>query len=123
MEILSGIRNGETLGSLITLCIFNRDYENGKSCMAAELCDESAIAAKKLTKGRSGHADLVGALKYEQEAARNVLERAFARETAIRVTAGEIFKQYLEALGIEISGYVYEVCGIKDGGRYATNSE
>jgi chorismate synthase len=60
-------------------------------------------------------------LKFAQEDARNVLERASARETAIRVAAGEVYKSYLAELGVEIAGYVYEVCGIKDGGMYAFN--
>lgn len=121
VEILTGVRNGETLGSPVTLCIFNKDFENWRSSMSAEQCDEAAMAAKKLTKVRPGHADLTGMLKYGQKDARNVLERASARETAIRVAAGEVYRQYLSALGVEIGGYVTEVCGIKDEGRYAFN--
>lgn len=89
--------------------------------MAAGACGEAAMEAKKLTKVRPGHADLAGMLKYEQEDARNILERASARETAIRVAAGEVYRQYLSALGVEIGGCVVEVCGVKDGGRYAFN--
>ena len=121
VEILSGVRNGETLGSPVTLCIFNKDYENWQSCMSATACDEGEMEKKKLTKVRPGHADLAGALKFEQEDARNVLERASARETAIRVAAGEVYRQYLSSLGVEIGGCVREVCGIKDGGVYAFN--
>ena len=121
VEILSGVRNGETLGSPLALCIYNKDFVNWESCMSAENCDESVMQAKRLTKVRPGHADLAGMLKFAQTDARNILERASARETAIRVAAGEVYKNYLSALGIEISGYVYEVCGIKDGGRYAFN--
>lgn len=121
-EILTGVRNGETLGSPVTLCIFNKDFENWKTCMSAELCDEAQMEAKKLTKVRPGHADLTGMRKFAQEDARNILERASARETAIRVAAGEVYRQYLRALGVEISGYVKEVCGVKDEGRYAFNA-
>lgn len=121
VEILTGVRNGETLGSPVTLCIYNKDFENWKSSMSAEECDEAAMEAKKLTKVRPGHADLTGMLKYNQADARNILERASARETAIRVAAGEVYRQYLSALGVEIGGYVSEICGIKDGGRYAFN--
>lgn len=121
VEILTGVRNGETLGSPVTLCIYNKDFENWKSCMSAEECDEEVMAAKSLTKVRPGHADLAGMLKYGQTDARNVLERASARETAIRVAAGEVYKSYLAELGVEIAGYVYEVCGVKDGGVYAFN--
>ena len=121
VEVLTGVRNLETLGSPVTLCIYNKDFENWSSSMSAGACDEGAMEAKKLTKVRPGHADLAGMLKYEQEDARNILERASARETAIRVAAGEVYRQYLSALGVEIGGYVVEVCGVKDGGRYAFN--
>lgn len=119
VEILTGVRNGETLGSPVTLCIYNKDYENWSACMSDGVCDESAMKAKRLTKVRPGHADLTGVLKYGQEDARNVLERASARETAIRVAAGSVFKSYLGGLGVEIGGYVKEICGVKDGGVYA----
>ena len=119
VEILTGVRNEETLGSPVTLCIYNRDFENWESCMSAGECDPQKMDEKKLTKVRPGHADLTGMLKFAQEDARNVLERASARETAIRVAAGEVYRQFLSALGVEICGYVYEVCGVKDGGRYA----
>ena len=118
VEILTGVRNGETLGSPVTLCIQNKDFANWEKCMSAAECDEAAMAAKALTKVRPGHADLTGMLKYGQADARNILERASARETAIRVAAGEVYRQYLSALGIEIAGYVSEVCGIKDEGMY-----
>ncbi len=121
VEILTGVRNGETLGSPVTLCIYNCDYENWQACMSAGACDLGQVTKKKLTKVRPGHADLAGMQKFAQDDARNVLERASARETAIRVAAGELYRQYLSMLGVEISGYVCEVCGIKDGGRYAFN--
>lgn len=118
VEILTGVRNGETLGSPVTLCIFNKDYANWETCMSDGACDESVMAQKSLTKVRPGHADLTGVIKYAQTDARNVLERASARETAIRVAAGEVYRQYLSALGVEIGGYVKEICGIKDEGEY-----
>ena len=121
VEILTGVRNQETLGSPVTLCIYNKDYENWATCMSDETCDEEAMAKKRLTKVRPGHADLTGMLKFAQTDARNVLERASARETAIRVAAGQVFKSYLSALGVEIAGYVKEICGVKDGGMYAFN--
>ncbi len=119
VEILTGVRDLQTLGSPVTLCIYNKDFENWERSMSADACDPNAMEAKKLTKVRPGHADLTGMLKYGQEDARNVLERASARETAIRVAAGEVFRQYLSALGVEIGSYVSEICGIKDEGRYA----
>ena len=121
VEILTGVRNRQTLGSPVTLCIYNKDFENWSSAMSSDACDEMAMHKKRLTKVRPGHADLTGMLKYDQQDARNVLERASARETAIRVAAGSVFKQFLSVLGIEITGYVKEICGIKDGGMYAFN--
>jgi len=120
-EILTGVRNGETLGSPLTLCIYNRDYANWESCMSPSACDEAVMDKKSLTRVRPGHADLTGVIKFAQKDARNILERASARETAIRVAAGSVYKQYLSALGIEIGGFVKEICGIKDGGMYAFN--
>lgn len=111
IEILSGVRNLITLGSPIAFEVRNIDYENWRNVMAPEGCD---VSQKTLTKVRPGHADLVGAIKYDHTDARNVLERASARETAVRVAAGSICRQYLAELGVEISGYVKSVCGIVD---------
>ena len=121
VEILTGVRNKETLGSPVTLCIYNKDYANWTNCMSDGVCDVDVMQAKSLTKVRPGHADLTGLIKFEQTDARNILERASARETAIRVAAGEVYRQYLSVLGVEIAGYVKEVCGVKDEGRYAFN--
>ena len=121
VEILTGVRNRQTLGSPITLCIYNHDYVNWMDCMSPDECEEDLMVEKRLTRVRPGHADLAGMLKYGQTDARNVLERASARETAIRVAAGCVYRQYLSELGVEIGGYVKEVCGVKDGGMYAFN--
>ena len=86
--------------------------------MSDGACDEEVMVAKALTKVRPGHADLTGMQKFDQTDARNILERASARETAIRVAAGAVYKQYLSALGVEISGFVREICGVKDEGEY-----
>lgn len=116
VEILSGVRNLTTLGSPLAFAIKNRDYDNWKEVMAPEGCD---VTQKTLTKVRPGHADLTGMIKYDQSDARNVLERASARETAARVAAGSIFMQYLSALGVHIAGYVKSVCGIFDQSLYS----
>lgn len=112
VEILSGVRDRLTLGSPLAFCVRNRDYANWEGCMAPEGADTSL---KRLTKVRPGHADLTGVIKYDQTDARNILERASARETAARVAGGTIARQYLRQLGVEISGYVRAVCGIEDG--------
>lgn len=111
IEIISGVRNLTTLGSPLAFCIVNKDYANWKECMAPEGCD---ISLKRLTKVRPGHADLAGVIKYDQSDARNILERASARETAVRVAAGAIAGQYLSALGVYVDGYVKGVCGVVD---------
>lgn len=115
IEILSGVRNRKTLGSPVSFAVVNADYENWRGAMAPEGCDTTQ---KTLTRVRPGHADLTGLIKYAHTDARNVLERASARETAVRVAAGSIARQYLKALGIEISGYVKSVCGIADEKQY-----
>ncbi len=115
VEILSGVRNRLTLGSPLSFSIKNADYENWREYMAPEGCD---VTKKTLTAVRPGHADLTGVIKYDQKDARNILERASARETAVRVAAGTIARQYLRALGVEVSGYVKSVCGVKDGAYY-----
>lgn len=111
VEILSGVRNSLTLGSPVTLLIKNNDYANWSEVMSAEKADTSL---RRLTKVRPGHADLAGVLKYGHADARNVLERASARETAARVAAGTVAKQYLKELGVEISGFVKSVCCVTD---------
>lgn len=111
IEILSGVRNLLTLGSPLAFEVKNQDYANWREIIDPEGCD---ITCKTLTKVRPGHADLAGMIKYDQTDARNVLERASARETAVRVAAGSICRQYLAELGVQISGYVRGVCGIID---------
>lgn len=115
VEILSGVRNKLTLGSPVAFTVINNDYENWRGIMAPEGCD---TAQKTLTNVRPGHADLTGAIKYDTLDARNILERASARETAVRVAGGSIARQYLKALGVEVSGYVKSICGIADNSYY-----
>lgn len=115
IEILSGVRNLTTLASPLAFAIKNKDYENWRSVMAPEGCD---VTQKTVTAVRPGHADLAGLKKYAQTDARNILERASARETAVRVAAGSIARQYLNVLGVSVSGYVKSVCGIEDKSEY-----
>lgn len=114
-EILSGVRNTLTLGSPLAFKVENHDYKNWEKYMSPDACD---VSEKTLTKVRPGHADLTGLKKYDQTDARNILERASARETAVRVAAGTICRQFLRALGVEISGYVRTVCGVTDEKEY-----
>jgi chorismate synthase len=97
VEFLAGLRGGETLGSPIAVVVRNRDYLTPK---VRALMDPLTGSGEPLTNPRPGHADFAGALKYRQRDLRNVLERASARETAMRVCLGAICAQLLAALGI-----------------------
>ncbi|WP_102373741.1 chorismate synthase [Raoultibacter massiliensis] len=106
-EILSGVRFGKTLGTPIALQIRNRDWENWTERMApfGDVPDE---LVREVTP-RPGHADLVGALKTNTDDCRNILERASARETAARVAAAGIAREFLADLGVEIFSYVTRI--------------
>ncbi|MEO0293267.1 MAG: chorismate synthase [candidate division WOR-3 bacterium] len=109
IEILSGIRFGETIGSPITFLIQNRDFENWKDIMRIE--GEKNV--EKVTSPRPGHADLSGTLKYNREDIRDILERASARETSGRVAAGAIFKTFLREFGVKIYSHTISIGKIK----------
>jgi chorismate synthase len=104
VEFLAGVRGGLTLGSPIAVLVRNKDYENNRALM-----DPRTGAGKALTNPRPGHTDYAGALKYRQRDLRNVLERASARETAMRVALGAICAQFLEALGMRTFAYVSQI--------------
>lgn len=115
VQILSGVRNKLTLGSPVCLMVENKDYANWEAYMSPYGAD---VSARRLTRVRPGHADLSGVLKYDQTDARNILERASARETAVRVAAGTVARMFLRELGIEVGGYVRSVAGITDDKEY-----
>lgn len=107
-EFLSGVRFGETMGDPVTIKVANRDWQNWTdrmSVMGEEFGD-------KVTAVRPGHADLTGVLKYDRNDARDILERASARETATRVAVGGLCKQFLKACGIEVVSHVVKIGGI-----------
>ncbi|HCX2123753.1 TPA: chorismate synthase [Staphylococcus aureus] len=116
VEIVSGVRNGYTLGSPITMVVTNDDFTHWRKIMgAAPISDEERENMKRtITKPRPGHADLVGGMKYNHRDLRNVLERSSAREAAARVAVGALCKVLLEQLDIEIYSRVVEIGGIKD---------
>jgi chorismate synthase len=113
-EILSGVRFGETLGSPVTLQVRNRDWENWTVAMSREALagehDEEAL--RRVVHPRPGHADLVGVLKYRRHDARDILERASARETTVRVGAGAIARRLLAELGVTVGSHVVTLGGI-----------
>ncbi len=110
VEILSGVRWGETLASPVTLMVKNRDWENWNRRMSP--LPEHRDDASAVTRPRPGHADLNGALKYSHSDLRNILERSSARETAVRVAVGAVAKSLLGLFGIRVGGVVREVGGI-----------
>ncbi len=113
VQLLAGVRAGETLGSPIALLIRNRDWENWADVMAPEPDAPGAPRARRVTRPRPGHADLVGVLKYDREDARDVLERASARETAARTAAGAVCRRLLTAFGVEIGSHVVELGAVR----------
>lgn len=115
VQILSGVRHGETLGSPIALVVENRDFAHWTKVMGAEPLteQEEKEIKRKVTKPRPGHADLNGAIKYGHRDMRNVLERSSARETTVRVAAGAVAKKVLAELGIKVAGHVIEIGGVQ----------
>lgn len=102
VEFWGGVRHGYSLGSPIALLVKNRDFENWKDTMSPD----PAATDRQVTRPRPGHADLVGGIKYDYRDLRNVLERASARETTMRVALGAVARGFLRALGIEVAGHV-----------------
>ncbi len=113
IEWLAGVRAGETLGSPIAMLVWNRDWEHWQDVMAPE-ADASGAGERRrqVTRPRPGHADLAGSLKYDREDARDILERASARETVARVACGAVCKVLLEQFGVEIGSHVAELGGV-----------
>ena len=117
VEWLAGVRAGETLGSPIAMLIWNRDWEHWQDVMAPEADDLAEGGGggerrRQVTRPRPGHADLAGSLKYDRMDARDILERASARETVARVACGAVCKVLLRQFGIEIGSHVVELGGV-----------
>lgn len=98
VEILSGVRHGQTIGSPLTLQIINRDYDNWQNRETHEVSNP-----------RPGHADLAGYLKYGFSDVRDVLERASARETVARVAVGAVCRRLLKEFGLEIASHTLAI--------------
>jgi chorismate synthase len=110
VEIRSGVRHGRTLGGPIAVLVANRDYENWDERMNPWPVDAEV---EEVHLPRPGHADLAGLHKYGHRDVRNVLERASARETAARVAAGALAKEFLRALGVSVHSHVLQIAGIR----------
>lgn len=107
VEFYCGVRNGKALGNPVGLLIGNRDWENWKHIMAVEPGPPSQ--ERVVTRPRPGHADLVGAIKYGHRDIRNVLEKASARETAIRVAVGAVAKALLSQFDMRVVSYTTRI--------------
>ena len=116
IEWLAGVRAGETLGSPIAMLVWNRDWEHWQDVMAPEADTPAAAGGggrrRQVTRPRPGHADLAGSLKYDRQDARDILERASARETVARVACGAVCKVLLEQFGVEVGSHVVELGGV-----------
>ncbi|WP_031514928.1 chorismate synthase [Desulfofalx alkaliphila] len=110
VNFISGVRGGLTLGSPVTMQIENKDYVNWSNIMASG--PEADTSQRVVTRPRPGHADLTGAIKYRHNDIRNVLERASARETAIRVAVGSAARRMLEEIGVKLVALVRQIGGV-----------
>jgi len=111
-EILAGVRHGRTTGAPVAMLVRNRDWVNWQQTMYVEReMPEGASGTKRpdVTRPRPGHADLAGAIKYNHDDIRDVLERASARETASRVAAGSLARQLLARFGVRIASHVSSI--------------
>ena len=115
IEWLAGVRAGETLGSPIAMLVWNRDWEHWQDVMAPEADAPGSERRRQVTRPRPGHADLAGSLKYDRQDARDILERASARETVARVACGAVCKVLLDQFGVEIGSHVVELGGVRAG--------
>jgi chorismate synthase len=106
-RVVSGVRFGKTIGSPVAFVVENRDWQNWTDRMA--VFGDAPANLKRETTPRPGHADLVGSLKIDSNDCRNVLERASARETAARVAAAGIAKEFLAEVGVEVYSYVTRI--------------
>lgn len=114
IEFLSGVRAGETLGSPISMLIRNSDWKNWLEIMdpAPREHDAEGLRKRHVTRVRPGHADLTGILKYDRSDARDILERASARETTARVAAGAICRVLLREVGVHVGSHLVHLGGI-----------
>lgn len=113
VDFQGGVRAGETTGAPIAMRIANRDWTNWQEIMDPAPRDGDADGRKrKVTRVRPGHADLTGILKYDRDDARDILERASARETTARVAAGAVCRRFLAHFGVTIGSHLVHLGGI-----------
>jgi chorismate synthase len=113
VEIVSGVRHSQTIGSPVAMLIRNRDWKNWTDVLPVEDYEGAEEKKKRLDRPRPGHADLAGAIKYNYPEARYILERASARETTARVALGALAKALLGQFGVRILSHVVAVGSIR----------
>ena len=111
-EFLSGVRAGETLGSPIAMLIQNKDWKNWQEIMDPAPREGDPGRKRAVTRPRPGHVDLSGMLKYDRDDARDVLERASARETTARVAAGAVCRRFLREFDITVGSHIVHLGGV-----------
>ena len=109
VELLAGVRAGETMGSPIAMVVRNRDWKNWQDIMDPAPRPEDPARKRAVTRVRPGHADLTGVLKYDRSDARDILERASARETTARVAVGAVCRRFLSEFGVRIGSHVVQL--------------
>ncbi len=114
VKILSGVRHGKALGSPIALMIENRDFVHWTEIMSAEELETQPKNPRIVKRPRPGHADLAGGQKYQTRDLRDILERASARETAARVAAGAVARQFLATFGVQIKSHVAKLGAVPE---------
>lgn len=114
VKIVAGVRRGETLGSPIALSIENRDHAKWAEIMQVEAPQNDAPAARAVFVPRPGHADRVGGIKYDRSDMRDILERASARETAMRVALGTVARTFLATLGVTLASRTVRIGRVAD---------
>ena len=117
VQILTGVRHGETLGSPIAIMVENRDFKNWQEVMAVEALAQPPERDRKVIRPRPGHADLVGGMKYDRRDLRDILERASARETTMRVAVGAFAKMLLREFDTFLASHVIALGEITLGGN------
>lgn len=109
VELLSGVRAGETIGSPIAMLVRNRDWQNWQETMDPAPRPTDPKRKRAVTRVRPGHADLTGLLKYDRTDARDILERASARETTARVAVGAVCRRFLSEFGVRIGSHLVQL--------------
>jgi chorismate synthase len=117
VELLAGVRAGETIGAPIAMLVRNRDWANWQEIMDPAPREEDggeahALRRRAVTRPRPGHADLTGILKYDRDDARDILERASARETTSRVAAGAVCRRLLAEFDVRIGSHLVHLGGV-----------